>query len=106
MLEEEMLREIRLQTAILKAAFRDRIDAFMEEVRADHVATGIIDHLDQNRRTRSGVLKAAVAKAMPQGTDASTRTISRRLAELENKGAIEKLGQGNNTEYQLTGLIR
>ena len=105
MIEEQLLREARLQTAILKAGFRDKIDALANELRTDPVSSGIVDYLGQNDNTRSGTLKEAVTKALPKDADASPRTITRRLADLENKGVIERLGQGANTEYRLTGLI-
>lgn len=105
MLEEDLLRETRLQTAILKAAFRDRIDALAKEIREDAVSAAIVDHLEENGRTQSGTLKDAVMKTVPEGTDASPRTIARRLSDLENKGVLERLGQGPKTEYELTGLI-
>lgn len=105
MLEEDLLRETRLQTAILRVAFKDRIEAVAGEIRKDAVSAAIVDHLAENGRTQSGALRDAAIKTVPQGTDVSPRTISRRLADLENKGVVERIGQGRNTEYELTGLI-
>lgn len=105
MIEEDLLREIRLQNAILRAAFRDRIDALAREVRQDAVSAAVLEVLSENGRMASGSLKDAVGKKVPQGTDVSPRTISRRLAELENKGVIEQIGRGRTTEYELTRLV-
>ena len=105
MIEEDLLREMRLQNAILRAAFRDRIDALVREVREDVVSNAIVEVLSAGGRTSSGALKDAVGGEVPAGTDASSRTISRRLSDLENKGIVEQTGQGRNTEYELTGLV-
>jgi DNA-binding HxlR family transcriptional regulator len=105
MMEEDLLREARLQTAILKAAFRDRLEALAKQIEMDKVSAAIVSHLKEHPKAKSALLKAAVMKGVPQGTDASDRTISRRLSDLENKGVVERSGQGSNTEYMLTGLI-
>ncbi len=105
MIEEELLREIRLQNAILRAAFRDRIDGLAREVREDAVSAAVVEVLSEKGRTPAGALKEAVAEKVPQGTDVSSRTINRRLADLENKGVVEQIGQGRTTEYELTRLI-
>lgn len=105
MLEDELLREVRLQSAILRAAFRDRIDALAREVHQDAVSRVVVEVLSESGRTAAGALKDAVVKRVPEGTDVSPRTISRRLADLENKGVVEQIGQGRSTEYVLTRLI-
>ena len=105
MIEEELLREMRLQNAILKAAFGDRIEALARKVDDDSVSRTIVDVLRDRGRTPSGVLKDAVAEKLPQGSDASSRTMNRRLADLEKKGVLEQIGQGSTTEYELTGLV-
>ncbi len=105
MIEEELLREIRLQNAILRAGFRDRIDAVAREVQEDAVSATVVEVLSENGRTASGSLKETVAERVPRGIDVSSRTISRRLAELENKGVVKQIGQGRTTGYELTGLI-
>lgn len=69
MIEDELLREIRLQNAILRAAFRDRIDALAREVHQDAVSAAVVEVLSENGRTASGSLKEAVVKKVPQGTD-------------------------------------
>lgn len=105
MIEEDLLKEMRLQSAILRAAFRDRIDALAREVEQDPVAASVVNVLRENGRMASGTLKDAVSKRVPKGTDISQRTIARRFADLENKGVIEQIGQSRNTEYELTRLI-
>lgn len=105
MIEEELLREMRLQNAILKAAFGDRIEALARKVEEDAVSRAIVEVLRERGRTAAGELKEAVAERLPQGADASRRTMSRRLADLENKGVVEQIGQGRTVDYQLTGLI-
>ena len=105
MIEEDLLREMRLQNAILKAAFGDRIEALARKVEEDAVSRAIVEVLRERDRTSSGALKDAVTERLPQGSDASSRTMTRRLADLENKGVIEQIGQGRSVDYRLTGLI-
>jgi DNA-binding HxlR family transcriptional regulator len=104
-MQDELLREARLQTALLRAGFKDRLDALAKTVNADPVSAAIVSYLRDNGHTKSSALKDAVAKLVPQTTDASNRTILRRLADLENDGVVERAGQAINTEYCLTGLI-
>lgn len=105
MIEEDLLREMRLQNAILKAAFGDRIEALARKVEDDAVSRAIVEVLRERGRTASGALKEAAAELLPQASDPSSRTMNRRLADLENKGVIEQIGQGRTVDYQLTGLI-
>ena len=105
MIEDELLRQTRLQTAILRVAFADRIDALARKVDEDAVSKAMVEVLRERGKTPAGELKGAVAERLPQGTDASSRTMSRRLADLENKGIVEQIGQGSAVAYQLTGLI-
>ena len=65
MIEEDLLRETRLQSAILKAAFADRIDALARKVDEDPVARGIVEVLRERGRTASGALKEATAQRLP-----------------------------------------
>ena len=104
-MQDEFLREARLQTAILRAGFKDRLEALSKTVNSDPVSAAIITHLRDGGRTKSGALKDAVAKLVPQGTDVSVRTIQRRLADLENNGVVERAGPVGHTEYGLTGLV-
>lgn len=104
-MQEELLREARVQTAILRAGFKDKLDALANEVHSDAVSAAIVSHLRDHGRTKSGPLKDAVVKLVPPGTDASSRTILRRLGDLERDGVVERVGQAANTEYELTGLI-
>ena len=104
-MQDEFLRELRLQTSILRAAFKDRLDALAQAVYSDPISAAIVAHLKEHGRTRSGPLKEAVTKLVPQGTDTPNRTIGRRLAELENDGVIERSGQTANTEYDLSRLV-
>lgn len=104
-MQDELLREARLQTAILRAGFKERLDALAQAVNSDKVSAAILIHLRESGKTKSGALKEAVAKLVPSGTDVSGRTVTRRLSDLENEGVVERSGQAQNTEYNLTGLI-
>ena len=102
---DDVLQELRLQTAILRAGFKDQLNALAETSTSDRVAAAIVSHLRDHGPAKSAALKEAVPKIVPSGTDVSNRTIVRRLAELENTGIVERSGQTSNIEYRLSGLI-
>lgn len=102
---DEVLEELRLQTAILRAGFKKDLDALAEVATEDAVSAAIVAHLREAGPTKSVALKEAVTKIVPAGTDASNRTIQRRLVNLENSGVIARSGQSQNTEFRLSGLI-
>ncbi|MEX0787046.1 MAG: hypothetical protein WD939_10455 [Dehalococcoidia bacterium] len=105
-MENEVIEELRLQTAILRAGFKKDLDALAEAAASNEVSAAIIAHLRENGgSTKSSDLKAAIPKMVPSGTEASGRTIARRLAGLENIGVLVRTGQAQNTEYRLTGLV-
>ena len=104
-MSDDVLQELRLQTAILRAGFKKDLDALAESAASDGVSAAIVAHLREAGSMKSTALKAAVPKVVPQGTDVSKRTIGRRLADLENAGIVERSGQAANTEYRLTGLV-
>ena len=59
MTEEDVINEIRLQTAILKAAFRSQLDALAAEVRADEISRTILELLE-NGAMAAGTIRSSV----------------------------------------------
>ena len=105
MIEEELLEEARLTNALLRAGFQDRIDAVSRNVKQDAVSVAILEFLAENGRTPSAGLKDAVAAKLRKDTEVSSRTISRRIVELEKKGLIWQHGHSSNTTYESTGVV-
>ena len=105
MIEEDLLREMRLNNAILRAGLQDQIEALGRNIKQDSVSVAILEYLAENGRTSSGDLKKAVVAKVGKRADVSNRTISRRFAELERKGLLWQHGQTSNTGYESTGVI-
>ena len=104
-MDDRILQELRVQTSILRAAFRSELEALEQDVGKDATSSAIVSHLRDNGSTKSGDLKAGVQKLVPPGTEISNSTIGRRLADLETRGVIEHAGQTSTVVYSLTGLI-
>lgn len=102
-MDDELLRELRAQTAILRIAFRHEIESVAAELRSDPLASAIIDALSESGSMRSGVLWADVRAAQ---ANAVRRTFNRRLAALAEAGVVNRTGAGPSSTYELTGLIQ
>ncbi|SRR5579884_4274770 len=86
--------------AILQLAFKDQIDRARAEVLADPVSAAILE-ATADGWIDAGDLKQKVSKDLKQ----SERTVSRRLAILIGRQALEQSGSGPSTRYRSTGLI-
>lgn len=86
--------------AILALANREPVKAAGEEIRSDPLSAAILGASSANW-IGSARIRAAVAKK----DKASERTVTRRLAELVNQGALYHRGAGASSEYRLTGLV-
>jgi DNA-binding HxlR family transcriptional regulator len=101
MTQQEVVNEIRLQTAILKAAHRPALEALASEVRADELSQAIVEALEPGTMSATA-LRNLVLKKVPGAAD---RTLSRRLGNLVERGVIRRLGNGPQASYELTGLL-
>ena len=101
-MNEEIVRELQVQSAILRIAFKEQIESLSDELRGDGLASAIIDVLADEGPTASGDLWTGV-KALE--TSAVRRTFVRRLTWLAEIGAVRRVGAGRSTSYELTGLL-
>lgn len=88
-----------LLISLLRIAFREPLQAEREAVLDEPVSKAIlgacIDWIE------AGKLKAEVAKT----AKVSQPTVSRRLAELVERGLIRRVGGGGKVSYRSTGLV-
>ncbi len=102
-MDEEVLRELRVQTSILRIAFRGEIEAVGDSLRKDSLAAAIIEALSENGSMRGGALWEQVLASCPGSV---RRTFNRRLSSLGEAGVVSRSGAGSGSQYELTGLIQ
>ena len=105
MAEDQMIKELRLQTAILRAAFRNELESLSAEIRADPLSAAILDVLQESGPLPSGDLRTKALARTGPGRGNSDRTVVRRLSTLEEKGIVRRLGSGPSVVVELTGLV-
>lgn len=85
--------------ALLSLAFAPEIERGAEAIRANAVASAILDGCDD--WIESGSLQALVAKAR----GVSTRTVQRKMSELESMGLLVAQGAGRSRQIRNAGII-
>jgi hypothetical protein len=85
--------------AILQLAHRDEIERARIAIRSDPVNAALLDAAAKETPA------AKLAKLAQTKTKQSSRTVARRIAELVEARALEKIGAGSATTYKATGLI-
>lgn len=97
--DEETKRTLNRIAAILQIAYRSAIDEAGAEILSDDTNRAILAVTSEWIAT--GALQEAAVK---QGA-ASERTVFRRLADLVDRGFLERRGSTPNVEYRNSGLI-
>lgn len=101
-IEEQVLREMQMQTAILRAAHSAVLTKLAEDLRSDEVNAAIIAALsDAPEAVSAGTLIDQVVREKSK----SKRTIQRRFNSLEEIGVVRRIGTGSSIKYELTGLV-
>jgi Fic family protein len=96
---DEVLQRLDKVIAILQIAHKDEIDRERQEIRADKVDAAILALAA--KETQAGKLvKAAQAKAK-----VSDRAVQKHIAQLIERGLLEKSGASKTATYRATGLI-
>lgn len=99
---DEILKQLKLTNAILRAGFQEQLDAMSDTVMADPVFKSIVDALMSSaQEVPSGQLQSQVAQAC----GVTARTVRERLAVLIRLGVIYRSGQGPTTAYGMTALF-
>ncbi len=88
-----------LLISLLRIAHDEPLKAERDAILSEPVSKAIL--VASNDWIEAGKLKAAVVKK----AKVSTPTVSRRLAELVERGFITREGSGGKVSYRTTGLI-
>ena len=96
---DEVLQRLDKIIAILQIAHEDAIDRARAEITSDTVDAAILKAAAKETSAGS-VVKAAASKAKVSG-----RAVQKHIAELVDRGLLEKSGAGRSTAYKATGLI-
>lgn len=99
---EELLREVQMQTAILRAAHRDALAGLSTSLREDKTSDAIMEVL---RGSSAPLSVTAILERAPDDATLARRTVQTRLGQLEEMGVVRRLGAGASTTYELTGLL-
>jgi Fic family protein len=97
--DREVLQKLDKIIAILQIAHKDEIDRAREEITADTVDAAIL------KATIKGTAAGNVVKAAASKAKVSDRAVQKHIAELIERGLLEKSGGGNTATYKATGLI-
>jgi Fic family protein len=96
---DDVLQRLDKIIAILQIAHEDAIDRKRKGINADPVDAAILKAAA--KETPAGkVVKAAATKAK-----ASDRSVQEHVAELVERGLLEKSGAGPATKYRAIGLV-
>ena len=101
-IDEQLLREVQMQTAILRAAYREVLSDMEEHLRSDTTFSAIIKVMEE---CTEGVAAGTLIEHAATAANSSKRTIQRRLSKLEEMGVVRRTGRGSNIKYELTGLV-
>lgn len=92
-------QKLDLLISLLRIAYRDPLQTERDAIIAEPVSKAIV--AASGDWIEAGKLKAEVVKR----TKVSQPTVSRRLADLVERGLITRAGGGGQVSYRTTGLI-
>lgn len=95
-----LLAEQKATNTILRAAFRDQLEAIANEILEDKASSSAIALLATGQETAGGLAKGVAAATGLKGS-----AISERLATLVEDGVIVREGGGPSTSYRLGSLL-
>lgn len=100
MMSDQVLEDkLDLLISLLRIAHAEPLGSEREAVLADPISRAALAVSEGS--VEAGVLKKKVIAA----TKSSPATVSRRLAELVEKGILKRSGGGRQVSYQTTGLF-
>lgn len=97
---EDLVAEQRVTNALLRAAFKDKLDAIVDELLDDRASVAIVSLLAEQDRPASDL--TANAEKL---TGLKERAIRTRLFDLVESGVIVRQGAGPSTTYRLGRLL-
>jgi Fic family protein len=99
MSDETLEAKLDLLISLLRIAHAGPLASEREAVLSDRISRAALATSEES--VEAGVLKKKVMAA----TKSSPATVSRRLAELVEKGVLKRSGSGSQVTYQSTGLF-
>lgn len=99
MSEADVVRRLDRLTGVLELAYREDLQKAREGIRTDKTNAEILD------RTVEATPAGTLSKAVQKQTGQSPKTVQRRIADLVEIGALERIGSGSNVTYRATGLV-
>lgn len=99
MADDEIVRRLDRLISIMELANRPEIQKARDEIRSDATYAEIL------RLTAKETPAGKLTKAVQQKTKQSLKTVQRRIADLIELGALERIRAGGNIKYKATGLI-
>jgi Fic family protein len=97
--ETDVVRRLDRLIGVLELAYREELQKAREGIRSDKANAEILD------RTVEATSAGMLSKAVQQQTGQSPKTVQRRIADLVEMGALERIGSGSNVAYRATGLV-
>lgn len=97
---EDILNEQRTTNALLRAASRTQLDDLLKEVSADKIDLAIIRTLVDHRKPSPTLMKDVTEQA-----NVTKRAVQIHVAQLMDKGIVQRLGSGNRIDYRLTPIF-
>jgi hypothetical protein len=97
--DADIARRLDRLIGILELVHRDEIQRAREGIRGDKTYASVLALT--SKETPAGKL----SKAVQQETKQSAKTVQRRIADLIEIGAVDRLGAGGNVSYKATGLV-
>lgn len=96
---DEVVQRLDRLIGLVELGMRDQLRAAREAIGSDPAYAAIL--AGATKEVPAGKLSTAVQKKTQQ----SPRSVARRIAELVEMGALERLGSGGTVSYVTTGLI-
>ena len=99
MSEADVVRRLDRLISVFELAHREELQRARAVIRSDETNVEILQHAADEMP--AGVLSQAVRKKTGQ----SPATVKRRIADLVEIGALERIGTGGKVAYRATGLV-
>ncbi|MGH2837902.1 MAG: hypothetical protein ACRDJY_06085 [Thermoleophilaceae bacterium] len=99
MADQDIVDRLDRLIGILELAHREEIEKSRQAIRSDKTYAAIL------ALTAKEAPAGKLSKAVQQETTQSPKTVQRRIADLIEIGALERIGAGGNVKYRATGLV-
>lgn len=98
--EDEIVERLDRLVTLTKIAFAESIDRVREEIRADPVASAILEAAKDE-----WVISGDLQRSVSRGAKVSGRTVLRSLTSLTDRGLLHTRGGGRSTSSRASGVL-